>query len=174
MTGMSRDGRGGDAPLEAGVTASCAVSGQSVTESEQANLPSDATGRGITKVPPPKYKNNGTLKPCDCSGFLEVAEGDAESLSEAESESAELATAILELADDLQRLRPPRPGHFECITEEGTSLGRLPHIEAVLRRIKCGEPGAVLLDGHFVLTEAAHAEELAMSRQLRRQKREDA
>ncbi|HEY6056200.1 MAG TPA: hypothetical protein VIU86_19880 [Gaiellaceae bacterium] len=89
------------------------------------------------------------------------------------AEAAELATAILRLADDLER-RSPRPGHFRCVTEEGSSLGRIEHIEAVLRRIKCGEPGAVLLDGHFVLTEAAHAEELAMARQLRRQKREDA
>jgi hypothetical protein len=51
-----------------------------------------------------------------------------------------------------------------CVTETQSDLGRDRHIEAVLRRMACGEPGAVLLDGHFVLTEDAHEEELAIAR----------
>lgn len=90
---------------------------------------------------------------------------------DAERESRELAAAILNLADDLDR---KRVGRVVCITEEGSALGPLEHMRVVLRRIRCGEPGAVQLDGHFVLTEAALQEELAMARQLRRQKREDA
>jgi len=75
---------------------------------------------------------------------------------------------------DLVRRRPLRRGRFVCVTESGSELGRDAHIQAVLRRIACGEPGAVLLDAHYVLTETALAEELAMAAQTRRQKRGDA
>ncbi len=51
-----------------------------------------------------------------------------------------------------------------CVTEDQSHLGRSEHIEAVRRRLRCGEPGAALLDGHYVLTEDAHTEELALER----------
>ena len=54
-------------------------------------------------------------------------------------------------------------GHFTVMLSEGQShLGRDEHIRAVLRRMACGEPGAVMLDGHYLLSLEAHLEECAL------------
>lgn len=53
--------------------------------------------------------------------------------------------------------------HFTLLLSERQShLGSEDHIRAVLRRVACGEPGAVMLDGHYLLTIEAHQEECAL------------
>lgn len=141
--------------------------------------PSEATERGITKAPPPpKHKNNPALDSRGFAGFssLDLDESDAADAAterEIERECRELADALLDLSGEsaLNRVRRVRTLFLD---EHQSQLGRLPHIEAVLRRIQCGEPGAVLLDGKsYLLSEAAHGEELAMARQIRRIGREE-
>lgn len=54
-------------------------------------------------------------------------------------------------------------GHFTILIDERQGhLGADDHIRAVLRRIACGEPGAVMFDGHYLLTLEAHHEECAL------------
>lgn len=53
------------------------------------------------------------------------------------------------------------------LSERQSHLGVTPHREAVLRRISCGEPGALLLDGKYLLTIEAHDEEFALAQRLR-------
>jgi len=48
------------------------------------------------------------------------------------------------------------------VNQKQSGLGVACHVDAVLRRIACGEPGAVLLDGQYLLTLDAAREELAM------------
>ncbi len=53
--------------------------------------------------------------------------------------------------------------HFTImLAEDQGHLGIEEHTRAVLRRIACGEPGAVVLDGHYLLTLEAHHEECAL------------
>ncbi len=53
--------------------------------------------------------------------------------------------------------------HFTILLSESQShLGQDEHVRAVQRRIAHGEPGAVLLDGHHLLTLEAHHEECAL------------
>lgn len=53
--------------------------------------------------------------------------------------------------------------HFTILINESQShLGVDGHKQSVVRRIACGEPGAVLLDGHYLLTLEAHQEECAL------------
>jgi len=162
----------------------CSVSGHEHEYEHGRERCVNETGPRNTNVPPPpKHKDNAPVTegvtseipalPGDGSED-DSADERAESEAEIDAASEELAAAVLALAEDLARRRPPRRGRFVCVTESGSELGRDAHIQAVLRRIACGEPGAVLLDAHFVLTETALAEELAMVAQARRQKREDA
>jgi hypothetical protein len=61
--------------------------------------------------------------------------------------------------------------HFSLfLSERQSHLGREAHIQAVLRRIACGEPGATMVDGHYLLSADAHREELAMMLRLRRRR----
>jgi hypothetical protein len=143
-----------------------------------------ATGPRITKVPPPpKHKNNSALNPRGFSGFLPLDEDDATGLSEGpdadqagvDRSTRELADALLALSGEsaLEHVRRIRTLFLD---EHQSALGVTEHRLAVLRRLRCGEPGAVLLDGKsYLLTEAAHGEELAMVRQIARlQAEEDA
>jgi hypothetical protein len=50
------------------------------------------------------------------------------------------------------------------LNQRQSELGAEAHISAVARRISCGEPGAVVLDGKYLLTVEAHAEELEIQR----------
>lgn len=53
--------------------------------------------------------------------------------------------------------------HFTVLLDERQGhLGKDDHIRAVLRRLACGEPGAVMMDGHYLLTLEAHHEECAL------------
>ena len=53
--------------------------------------------------------------------------------------------------------------HFTILLDERQGqLGRDDHIRSVLRRIACGEPGAVMMDGRYLLTLEAHHEEYAL------------
>lgn len=53
--------------------------------------------------------------------------------------------------------------HFTVLLDERQGhLGKDDHIRAVLRRVACGEPGAVMMDGHYLLTLEAHHEECAL------------
>lgn len=54
-------------------------------------------------------------------------------------------------------------GHFTIMLDERQGhLGSDDHIRAVLRRVACGEPGAVMMDGRYLLTLEAHHEECAL------------
>lgn len=129
-------------------------------------------------TPPPKHKNNPTVTRPGFAGFSsldfdERDDADGATEHEIERECRELGDALLDLSGEsaLERVRRVRTLFFD---ERQSHLGRLEHIRAVLRRIQCGEPGAVLLDGKsYLLTEAAHSEELAMARQVRRIQREE-
>jgi hypothetical protein len=58
--------------------------------------------------------------------------------------------------------------HFTLFLSEAQShLGVDGHRSAVLRRIACGESGAVLADGKYLLSLEAHDEEFAMALQTR-------
>lgn len=70
------------------------------------------------------------------------------------------AEALLELARDM--------GRVILVSEERSELGRFEHCATVQRRIRDHEPGATELDGHFLLTEEAYEEELAMAARARR------
>lgn len=53
--------------------------------------------------------------------------------------------------------------HFTVMLSESQGhLGSDDHIKAVLRRIALGEPGAVMMDGRYLLTLEAHHEECAL------------
>lgn len=61
--------------------------------------------------------------------------------------------------------------HFTlCLDEDQSHLGRDAHIDAVCRRIACGEPGATILDGRHLLTADAHREEQAIQLRFRRRR----
>lgn len=118
------------------------------------------TDPAITKVPPPpKHKNNADVNVRELTRFSGLGERRAEALSAGHDADSEIAEAMLGIA----RMR-----RLLCVTEEQSDLGCAAHIDAVLRRIRCNEPGAAVLDGHYILTEDAHTEELAMvERRLR-------
>lgn len=62
--------------------------------------------------------------------------------------------------------------HFTLLIDERqTRLGRAFHVETVIRRMRRNEPGAIMLDGHYLLTPEAHAEELALRSEVTRQGR---
>lgn len=50
------------------------------------------------------------------------------------------------------------------ISQRQSELGADAHIAAVARRINCKETGATVLDGKYLLTVEAHAEELELAR----------
>jgi hypothetical protein len=59
--------------------------------------------------------------------------------------------------------------HFTLfVSEKQSYLGADGHIRAVLRRIACGEPGAVMLDGKYLLSFEAHEEETELLRRLKK------
>lgn len=71
------------------------------------------------------------------------------------------------LADPLETLSSAIAGVLRnqftlMLSERQSHLGQDIHIRAVLRRIACGEPGAVILDAHYLLTLEAHNEEQAL------------
>jgi len=49
------------------------------------------------------------------------------------------------------------------LDQRQTELGATEHIAAVARRIREKEPGAVILDGKYLLTLEAHTEEMALA-----------
>lgn len=64
--------------------------------------------------------------------------------------------------------------HFTLLLDERQShLGSEDHVRAVRRRMAAGEPGAIFLDGHYLLTADAHREELAMVLRARRRRASD-
>lgn len=59
--------------------------------------------------------------------------------------------------------------HFTLfLSERQSHLGTAAHIRAVLRRVACGEPGAVMLDGKYLLSLEAHEEEVEMLRRAKK------
>lgn len=59
--------------------------------------------------------------------------------------------------------------HFTLfLSEKQSHLGSDGHIRAVLRRIACGEPGAAMLDGKYLLSLEAHQEEEELLRRLKK------
>lgn len=50
------------------------------------------------------------------------------------------------------------------VSQSQSELGVEPHIAAVIRRCACGEPGAVLMDGKYLLTIEAHVEEIEIAK----------
>lgn len=118
------------------------------------------TGRGITnRPPPPKHKNSPDVNVGELTRFSQLDERRERARRAGEDADSDIAEAMLAIA---------RVRRLLCVTEEQSDLGREAHIDAVLRRIRCREPGAFLLDEHHVLTEAAHEEELAMAKRTRR------
>jgi hypothetical protein len=49
------------------------------------------------------------------------------------------------------------------LDQRQSELGADAHISAVVRRMRCNEGGAVLLDGKYLLTLEAHTEEMALA-----------
>lgn len=167
MSDWGRDttGAGGTAGSE--VPMACSETEQGKAGSDEGASALHATGPRITNpTPPPKHKDNGAVNPRGFTGFSSVDSDDAGSLSgDVDGTTDELVGAMLDLVRQSRTL---------FLDEHQSDLGITEHRLAVLRRIQCGEPGAVLLDGKsFLLTEAAHAEELAMAAQLRRLQREE-
>lgn len=68
-----------------------------------------------------------------------------------------LADAVAERVVD--RLRAGE--HAGYIDQSASTLGRRRHIAAVRRRLQAGAGGAVHVGRRYLLTEAAHAEEVA-------------
>lgn len=179
MSDWGRDttGAGGTAGSE--VPMACSETEQGKAGSDEGASALHATGPRITNpTPPPKHKDNGAVNPRGFTGFSSVDSDDAGSLSgdvdaALERETDEFCDAILRLAG-VRALDVARQSYTLFLDEHQSDLGITEHRLAVLRRIQCGEPGAVLLDGKsFLLTEAAHAEELAMAAQMRRIQREE-
>lgn len=126
---------------------------------------SAATCPAITNTPPPpKHKNSAPVNVRELTRVSGLDERRAGALRAGRDADEEIAEAMLGIA----RLR-----RMLVVTEEQSDLGCAAHIDAVTRRIQCNEPGAAVLDGHYVLTEEAHTEELAMAKRLARAAREE-
>lgn len=50
------------------------------------------------------------------------------------------------------------------VPEAKSPLGKIAHVAAVQKRLRYGEPGACVLDGKYLLTEPALAEEQELAR----------
>lgn len=92
----------------------------------------------------------GTDRDAHCGGHYDP-DGD-------EQDCADLAQAMAESSLELARLT-----RTLLVNEQQSALGPRQHLLAVMRRIRQGDPGAVQLDGHFLLSELAYEEELAMA-----------
>jgi len=49
------------------------------------------------------------------------------------------------------------------VNQRQSELGADAHIAAVARRIRCGEPGAAIVDGKYLLSVEAHIEEFEIA-----------